>query len=33
MLGMGDWQARHRGILTEIAEKTAGHVNLMVLCK
>ncbi|MFK8112261.1 MAG: agmatine deiminase family protein [Rubripirellula sp.] len=32
LLGMADWQPHHRHIFVEIAQKTAGHVNLMVLC-
>ncbi|WP_246114812.1 agmatine deiminase family protein [Rubripirellula tenax] len=32
LLGVADWQPHHREILIEIADKTAGHVNVMVLC-
>lgn len=32
LLGLADWQPHHRHVFVEIAEKTAGHVNLMVLC-
>ncbi|QDT04276.1 Peptidylarginine deiminase precursor [Rubripirellula lacrimiformis] len=32
MFGVADWQPHHREILIEVAHKTAGHANVMVLC-
>lgn len=32
LLSVSDWQPHHRHVLVEIAQKTAGHVNLLVLC-
>ncbi len=32
LFGVSDWQPHHREILVEIASKTVGHVNVMVLC-
>lgn len=32
LFGVADWQPHHREILIEIANKTAGHVNVMVMC-
>ncbi|WP_235033347.1 agmatine deiminase family protein [Rubripirellula obstinata] len=32
LFGVSDWQPAHREILIEIAKKTAGHVNVMILC-
>ena len=32
LFGVSDWQPTHRKILIEIAKKTAGHVNVMILC-
>jgi agmatine/peptidylarginine deiminase len=32
LFGVSDWQPAHRQILIEIAQKTAGHVNVMILC-
>ena len=32
MFGISDWQSHHREILIEIAQKTAGRVNVLILC-
>lgn len=32
MFSVSDWQPHHQQILIEVAEKTADHVNLMILC-
>ena len=32
LFGVSDWQPIHRKILIEIAKKTAGHVNVLILC-
>jgi agmatine deiminase len=32
LFSMADWQPHHRQILIQLAQKTAGHVNVMVLC-
>lgn len=32
LLSVSDWQPHHRRILVEIAQKTKGHVYVIVLC-
>ncbi|MDA8745016.1 agmatine deiminase family protein [Rubripirellula amarantea] len=32
MFGISDWQEHHNEILIEIAEKTSGRVNVLILC-